>query len=95
MSFSLLDHFEMLMLEIRSHWDKDETRIPGSEMLKKVGKIYNDPKCILFFLNDPERYKDTLSFVLYYYYHAWNTYGLSDRKDLDAWLSALMGGNLE
>lgn len=92
MKHPLQQHFSELLPIIRSQWQKDETNAPSSRILQKVGEAYNGPSGIRIFLDNRERFLDTLSFVLYYYYHGWNVYGWSDRSDVDIWLGSLMRG---
>ena len=92
MSHPLQPHFSELLPVIRRQWQEDEAQTPGSSILQKVGGAYSDPSGIKIFLNEQERFQDTLSFVLYYYYHGWSVYGWSDRSDMEGWLNSLMGG---
>lgn len=92
MRHPLQPHFSKLFPVITQRWQKDKEKAPESEVLSRVGAAYSNPAGIDLFLNPQVRFKDTLSFVLYYYYHGWNVYGWSDRSDADAWLNALMGG---
>ena len=92
MTHSLQSHFSGLLPVIRRQWQEDEKRAPGSCVLQKVGRVYSNPCGISVFLDKRERFRDTLSFVLYYYYHGWSVYGWSDRSNMENWLNSLMGG---
>jgi len=91
---SLTEHFAGLFQHIQDQWQSKEDRPPESSMLERVGCAYNDPGTNDLQFQGQEIFKDTLSFVLYYYYHSWNVYGRGIQKGTSAeeWLKTLMGG---
>lgn len=65
-------HFSTLFNEkLRPRWKESESTSSDFAMLRKIGYAYNNG--IVSFAGT-EVTKDLLSFVLYYYYHAWNVY---------------------
>lgn len=86
----LKGHFRELAERITEQWHMENHERSESHMLERVGNTYNDPYRVNAPVRDHELFKDTLSFVLYYYYHSWNLYeqGVPTGTGLDI----LMGG---
>jgi len=89
---TLLDRFRELLTYSRQEWQKEWGSSPESFIQAKVGRTYNCPEQLSLFLNRSERFKDTLTFIMHYYYHGWSVYGCRSRADINIWLDTLMGG---
>lgn len=90
----LQEHFSALQRVIADRWREKESQYPRSHVLVWVGNAYNDPNRANIPVRSHEQFKDTLTFVLYYYYHSWNVYERSFLTDADFQqrLDVLMGG---
>lgn len=91
----LKEHFSTLQAEIAGKWrEKKDQHSARSHVLVRVGEAYNNSQCTNIPVRNHKQFKDTLSFVLYYYYHSWNVYGHSFTSDTDFQqrLDVLMGG---
>lgn len=90
----LKEHFSALQMAIADKWHEKENQHPGSHVLAWVGDAYNDPNRANIPMRSHEQFKNTLAFVLYYYYHSWNVYEQGFPMDIDfqQQLDILMGG---
>lgn len=90
----LKEHFSSLQTPIAEKWHENEKQHPGSYVLSCVGDAYNDPGLMNIPMRSHEQFKNTLAFVLYYYYHSWNVYEQSfpTQAELQQRLDILMGG---
>ena len=93
---SLRGHYAELYRVMRAQWKRTEEDAPMADMIDCIGCAYNDPSQSAIAENDLSHFKVSLAFVLYYYYHSWNTYGqfsLLDVSDIDRQIDILMGGD--
>ena len=75
-------HFEHLWEIMERSWTETERHLPSSHVLRKIGMAYNRGE-VEPFLRKSENgeaetpnsaLKDTLSFILFYYYQNWSVY---------------------
>ena len=78
----IVEHFVELYSRMQTLWERPEQARYNSHVLAKIGAAYREGRVEPFLRKAPENpadtvnasLKDTLSFVLFYYYQNWNVY---------------------
>ena len=88
----LINHFRKIYEMVLS---KDPfTGKNDSHVLKSIGKVYNSGELELA-AGQEERFKDTISFVLFNYYQSWGVFsqGCYDSDEIDEWINPIIAGS--